>query len=176
MKQEHSRMYSVEWVQLTWAVGAPIDAAPDQHLQVAEVPAYDARDAAIQVEFAHAHSLSNMKPEHSRERFERIYRVLPSDSIVHLPDQIGERTICGSRLGRLSKDGLHLGDEICILCNRLRGKMGDEEKTEENKLAHKMGVLDPFYCPKCGSSINTRHGNGTRTCGSCGHSFTVKGH
>jgi hypothetical protein len=33
-----------------------------------------------------------------------------------------------------------------------------------------------FDCPKCGSGINTRHGNGTRTCGTCGAEFRVKGH
>ena len=33
-----------------------------------------------------------------------------------------------------------------------------------------------FDCPSCGSGINTRHGNGTRTCGKCGASFKVEGH
>ena len=33
-----------------------------------------------------------------------------------------------------------------------------------------------FNCPACGSGFNTRHGDGSRTCGACGHEYEVRGH
>lgn len=49
------------------------------------------------------------------------------------------------------------------------------KRVESWVLPEKVLTADRWCCPKCGSGINTRHGNGIRVCGDCFHEYTVEG-